>query len=275
MARTSSKTATTPARADVADPPPTSDDDMPAPALPRRKSSRQDERIDEIALKHMTHELRTPLNAIMGFAQLLLDPATSDAPLTPAQAHQVEHILRAGQHLLEVIDATLDLSALEAGTLPLHLEPLDPSAVIGEAIAFMEPLIVAKHQCVALAITPDTPLVLADRVRLRQMVINLLSNAIKYSPESGIITIGAHPASCHMVECFVQDSGPGIPKKYQQAIFHPFFQAPAGSRRDHPSGTGLGLAIVQQLAERHGGSAGVLSARGHGSTFWVRLPAAE
>ncbi len=275
MTRTASKTATTPARADVADSPPTDGNDTPAPALQRQKSTHHDERTDEIAQKHMTHELRTPLNAIMGFAQLLLDPATSDAPLTPAQAHQVEHILRAGQHLLEVIDATLDLSALEAGAMPMHVEPIDPAAIIGEAVAFMEPLAAAKRQHVALAITPGTPPVCADRVRLRQIVINLLSNAIKYSPESGIITIGAHPAPRHMVECFVQDSGPGIPKKYQHAIFQPFFQAPATSRHDHQSGTGLGLAIVRQLAERHGGTSGVLSARGHGSTFWVRLPAAE
>ncbi len=223
-------------------------------------------------LSRMSHELRTPLNAILGFAQLLeLDDLPSE------QSSSVDQIQRAGQHLLSLINEVLDIARIEAGQLTVSPEAVLVGEVLEEVTTLLGP--VAESAAVHMMVEPGGErdrYVRADRQRLLQVLLNLGSNAVKYNEPGGTVAFRTSPVPGDKVRFSVHDTGPGIPPEQQDRLFVPFSRL--GAERSGVEGTGVGLALSKQLVEVMGGSIGVESAPGHGSTFWVELhvvPVAE
>jgi PAS domain S-box-containing protein len=218
-------------------------------------------------LSRMSHELRTPLNAILGFGQLL-DLSRLDAE----QRDNVHEILRAGQHLLDLIHEVLDLARIEAGRLEISVEPVAVAAVMQECLTLIRPL--AEARAIHLGDVRGTAdaHVLADRVRLKQVLLNLLSNAVKYNREGGDIGVAWWPME-DVVYIEVSDTGAGLTDTQRTAVFVPFERLDADSHAIE--GTGIGLALSKRLIDLMHGEIGVDSRRGVGSTFWLRLPAVE
>jgi PAS domain S-box-containing protein len=214
-------------------------------------------------LSRMSHELRTPLNSILGFAQLLeLDE------LTPGQYESLNHISRAGGHLLELINEILDMARLDAGKLDLALEPVSLDEVVREVASLMQPQ--SEQFDVALDIAGmRVPYVLADRQRLRQSITNLVSNAIKYNRRGGLVRMHGDLTSAGRVRLTVADTGPGIPLDKQDSVFTPFERL--GAEQTKVEGTGVGLTLAKRVIEAMGGSIGFDSNVGVGTTFWIEL----
>jgi CheY-like chemotaxis protein/anti-sigma regulatory factor (Ser/Thr protein kinase) len=217
----------------------------------------------------MSHELRTPMNAILGFAQLLDgDPATPERP-----RRHVGEILRAGEHLLGLIDDLLDLARIEAGKHSVELQPVPVDDLVGECLRLVEPAARARRIVLNTgARAGDGTQVLADRGRLRQVLFNLLSNAIKYNRDAGLIEI-ACSADEGWVRVSVTDTGPGLSDEEQQRLFQDFERL--GADRSGIKGAGIGLALSRRLVDMMQGEIGVSSQPGLGSTFWVRLARAD
>ena len=217
-------------------------------------------------LSRMSHDLRTPLNAILGFAQLL----ESDG-LTGDQRDSVRHILKGGEHLLELINEVLDLARIEAGHLSLSPEPVGVFDVVESIVSLIRPLAAQR------SITIDDEAVrtcggrhvVADRQRLRQVLMNLVSNAVKYNREGGRVQVTCERALEGRLQIKVADTGAGIPPDQLPMLFQPFERL--GAAETDVEGTGLGLALSKALAEAMGGTLGVASAVDHGSTFWIEL----
>ncbi len=221
-------------------------------------------------LSRMSHELRTPLNAMLGFAQLLrVDPRN---PLNEAQRQKVQHIEKAGAHLLAMMTDVLDLSRIEAGSLPLSIETLTVSPVLEEAVALVSNQ-AADAQLRLTHTLPDAGLyVRADQVRLRQVLVNLLSNAIKYNRPGGQIMLEAI-ALRDQVLITVSDTGQGMTPDQLVHLFEPFNRL--GAERTAVEGTGIGLVIVKRLLDLMNGRIEVSSTPGTGSSFRVWLPLAR
>jgi signal transduction histidine kinase len=224
-------------------------------------------------LANMSHELRTPLNSVIGFSDLLLTMSASDNPLTDTQRDYLETIARNGRHLLDLINELLDLSKIAAGRMELHLESLELQVVFRDVAESVRAQIEARKHKLAIEPPRDQLLVTADRGRLRQVLLNLLSNAIKFSTDGGRITLSARVEDSGSVRVAVSDSGIGIAPGDQRKLFQEFVQLDAGASRRY-EGTGLGLALSKRLVELHGGTIGVDSELGKGSTFWFILPRA-
>ena len=221
-------------------------------------------------LSRMSHELRTPLNAILGFGQLL--QADADDPPSPGQRQRLDELLRGAHHLLALINDVLDVARIEAGNLPLSLQPVDLAALAQEGLNLVRP--VAQQRGVALVLEPGTAgeswPVRADATRLRQVLLNLLSNAIKFNRVAGEVRVSLSRRA-GQVQIEVADQGPGIPAEHQLRLFQAFERLdPDGA----VEGTGIGLALSRSLVELMHGEIGVRSAPGQGSVFWLRLPAA-
>ncbi|MEZ4410381.1 MAG: response regulator [Polyangiales bacterium] len=220
-------------------------------------------------LSRMSHELRTPLNAVLGFAQLLEMDDLSDP-----QREAVDDILRAGRHLLDLINEVLDLTRIESGNLSVSLEPVSLGEVADEVVALVSPLAVARSARVTNAILPEAaPALHADRQRLRQVLLNLLANALKYGRAGGSVALSAAPVDDGRWRVSVTDDGPGIDPAAAGRLFAPFERL--GAERTGVEGTGLGLALSRKLTELMGGVIGYAPRAAVGSEFWVELPAAE
>jgi len=222
-------------------------------------------------LSLMSHELRTPLNAILGFSQLLeSDP---DEPLLPSQHENVSHILKAGWHLLELINEVLDLARVESGKLQLSLEAVDWPEILQECLMLIAPMAEQRGIEIEDLIVPcvcDQCLVRADRVRLKQVLLNLLSNAVKYNREAGKITISCFPQpEDEMVRISVLDTGAGISSEHMTQMFRPFNRL--GAENSEVEGTGIGLVVTKRLVELMGGTIEVESRIGEGSRFSISL----
>ncbi len=239
-------------------------------------------------LANMSHELRTPLNAIIGFSDLvLMDGADT---LDPQQRDYLEAVLRNGRHLLELINSVLDLSKIEAGRMSLTLGLTDLRDAITGAVADTASLRSAKSQECVLNLDDSTLEVVADGVRVRQVLFNLLSNASKFTPEGGRISLSAlrtrallrlpaeragddrRMTTQDVVWVSVVDTGIGVAPGDMDKLFHEFSQVDSSPSRQ-AQGTGLGLALSKKFVEMHGGRIGAESVPGKGSTFWFILPA--
>ncbi|HXX91294.1 MAG TPA: PAS domain S-box protein [Acidimicrobiales bacterium] len=220
-------------------------------------------------LSRMSHELRTPLNAVLGFAQLL---QMDGLPL--AQADAVEHILRAGRHLLDLIDEVLDIARIESGHLDLAMAPVDVEETVADAVMLVRPLAERAEVSVHFTVGPEGgPAVLADRQRLVQVLLNLLSNAVKYNRPGGRVDVSWENAPDRSVRIVVADTGRGIRPEDLDRVFVPFDRI--GAEQRGVEGTGVGLAVSKHLVEQMGGELGVESVPEVGSTFDVRLCPAE
>lgn len=221
-------------------------------------------------LSRMSHELRTPMNAILGFAQLLeSDPLE---PLSSGQRENVEQILLAGWHLLELINEVLDLSRIEAGKLQLVLESVDIAELAMECRGLIAPMAAQRGITVLdQSFELELPRVYADRTRLKQVLLNLLSNAVKYNRENGTITLTYREMPDNRLRVAVSDTGEGIPEQQLSALFESFNRL--GAEDTGVEGTGIGLVITKHLVELMGGAIGVESRPGEGSTFWIELVA--
>jgi CheY-like chemotaxis protein/nitrogen-specific signal transduction histidine kinase len=216
-------------------------------------------------LSRMSHELRTPLNAILGFAQLL----EMDS-LVPDQHESVEHILKGGHHLLNLINEVLDIARIEAGQLSFSPEPVRVQEVVEESLDLVTPL--AAERGIRLSselVQTFDGHVLADRQRLKQVLLNLLSNAVKYNREGGSVAVACEEVPQGRLRLMVRDTGLGLPPEMLDRLFTPFERL--GAERTEVEGTGIGLVLSKRLVELMGGAIGVESAVGQGSTFWVEL----
>jgi PAS domain S-box-containing protein len=233
-----------------------------------KKEAERANRAKSEYLSRMSHELRTPLNAILGFAQLL-----ELEELATEQRENLGYILSAARHLLALINEVLDIAAIEAGRLPLSLEPVPVAEVVAEAVSLIRPL-ADQHQ--VLLVSPPTECqvhVLGDRQRLKQILLNLLSNAVKYNRQGGSVQLGCGPVADGRLRIEVVDTGPGIAPEAMGQLFVPFERL--GSEQTGVEGAGLGLPLSRRLAEAMGGTLEVASTLGQGSSFWVELPPAE
>jgi len=238
-------------------------------------------------LSRMSHELRTPMNSILGFAQLM-----NMGELVPAHKKGVDHILKSGKHLLDLINEVLDLSRIEAGELSISIEPVQLSGIVTETMDVVKSLAAAKNITFEFPESSDCDLfVKADRQKLKQVLLNLLSNAVKYNRISGsvkvecvtdrrqnaetrlIASVPSPTASRPTIRISITDTGKGIAPEYIEKMFNPFERI--GAEVSEVEGTGLGLAVSKKLIEAMNGTIGVESEPGIGSTFWIELMQSE
>jgi len=220
-------------------------------------------------LSSMSHELRNPLNAILGFAQLL---ASESPPPTAAQQASIDQILKAGWHLLELINEVLDLARIEAGHASLSPEPVSVIDTLHECQAMLEQQALKRAVRMRFPTAESPCFVRADRTRLKQILLNLLSNAIKYNRDEGAVDVQV-TAIEHRVSVSVRDTGEGLTPERLAQLFQPFNRL--GHEAGPVEGTGIGLVVAKRLAELMGGTIDVESTPGVGSVFRVELPAAD
>ena len=219
---------------------------------------------------NVSHELRTPLTAIRGYAETLLNGALQDAERA---AEFIAIIHRHAERLSLLLDDLLELSRLEAGSRPLKAEAIALRPLILHSLDLVRPKATTRQVELTTEV-PDGPDLLGDPEALEQVLVNLLDNAVKYTPANGRITLQANPGSSEgSFRIAVSDNGLGIEREHLPRVFERFYRVDPGRSRDM-GGTGLGLAIVKHLAQAMGGSVGVDSEPGKGSTFWVELPVA-
>ena len=229
-------------------------------------------------LSSMSHELRTPMNAIIGFTQLM--QMDSQNPLNDVQASNLHEIMKAGDHLLMLINQLLDLARIETGHIELSVSTVKLSQVVNEALQLIIPL--AKRQSLEVKIyknnkpiriddlSDSETYVLADFTRLKQTLINLLSNAVKYNSINGEITIACDELNDQVIRISVTDTGKGLSQAEQEQLFTAFNRL--GVEQTKIEGTGIGLVISKNIIEKMGGRIGVQSSHGAGSTFWIEIP---
>jgi CheY-like chemotaxis protein len=182
----------------------------------------------------------------------------------------VRQIMKAGRHLLNLIDEVLDITRIEAGHLPVSPEPVHVEMAVSEAIELVRPLATAKGVELGGSGDGADHYVLADRQRLRQVLLNLLSNAVKYNRPGGVVSVAYEAAPGDRLRLAVTDTGPGIASSFFDRMFRPFERL--GAEGTGVEGTGLGLALSKGLVEAMGGTLDASSVLGEGSTFWVELP---
>lgn len=220
-------------------------------------------------LANMSHEIRTPMNGVLGMLNLL-----RDTPLTDEQRDLLQTAETSAKHLLEILNDILNLAKIEAGQMKLERTPTDLKRLLRETCDIVRPQARLKGILLREELPDAAELyVLADPVRLRQILLNLLSNAIKFTEQGEVVArilCLASDAETRRLRFEVQDTGIGIPPEKQAQIFEPFRQADGSTTRKY-GGTGLGLAIARKLVELMGGRMGVESEVGKGSRFWFEL----
>ncbi|NJN95800.1 MAG: GAF domain-containing protein [Anaerolineales bacterium] len=230
------------------------------------------DRLKSEFLTSMSHELRTPLNSIIGFADVLLQGI--DGELNDMALNDIQLIHNSGKHLLALINDILDLSKIEAGKMELVREPVLMNEITAAVLASSNSLVKDKPVRIITEVPETLPPVLADKLRLNQILLNLVSNAAKFTHEGKITVKAALEANKPKTMLIsVADTGIGIPSDKLNSIFERFRQADAGTTRKY-GGTGLGLAICKQLVEMHGGTLQVKSEEGLGSEFYFNIPLA-
>jgi len=221
-------------------------------------------------LSSMSHELRTPLNAVLGFAQLM----ASDVP-APSSTQQlsIDQILQAGWYLLRLINEILDLSMIESGKVAMSKEAVLLDEILQDCQLMIAPEALTRKITIHFLDLNSKLYVYADRTRLKQIIINLLSNAIKYNRPNGTVTVECHLINENRVRISFKDVGVGLSQEQTAQLFQPFNRL--GQEAGSEEGTGIGLVVTKQLVELMGGTIGVVSEKGVGSTFWVELATAS
>ncbi|WP_373988309.1 ATP-binding protein [Duganella sp. BuS-21] len=221
-------------------------------------------------LSSMSHELRTPLNAVLGFAQLL---ASDNPPPGPSQQRSLDQILKGGWYLLQLINEILDLAMIESGKVLMSQESMGLTEVLKDCQAMIGPQADKRGIRLTIPSLSRPYFVHADRTRVKQVMINLLSNAIKYNRPGGMVMVECGEERPGMVRISVTDNGAGLPTEQVENLFQPFNRL--GQKDGAEEGTGIGLVVTKQLVELMGGTIGVHSTVGVGTTFWVELVASE
>lgn len=229
-------------------------------------------------LSSMSHELRTPMNAIMGFSQLLNMKNTQ--PLTEAQEKNVNEIMVAGKHLMNLINEVLDLAKIESGHIDLTMAKVNLSKVIGESLQLVTPLAQKRGIEITLEkggkileikdLVKEQQFAWVDETRFKQVILNLLSNAVKYNKENGKISLKCILDGDNYFSFSVTDTGKGLTPEQQKYLFKAFNRL--GLEQTEIEGTGIGLVITKKIVEEMGGEIGVESEVDVGTTFWIKLP---
>lgn len=218
-------------------------------------------------LHMLVHDLRTPLAGLMMGLDILTLPIEHIGP--EERAELLERTRSSARHLLDQVNAILDVRKLEAGRLELDREPASIMLLIDQALTGLLPLAQHAEQVILQEIAPDLPLIALDKRLFRRVIENIVGNALKFTPRGGRIVIGARLEHANCLSIWVQDNGPGIPEELWALIFEKYGQAPGQARRQ---GTGLGLAFCKLVVEAHGGQIGVERAPDGGSIFWLHIP---
>lgn len=223
-------------------------------------------------LANMSHELRTPMNAIIGYAEMLKEDAEDDEneEIIP----DLEHIITAGRHLLQLINDVLDISKIEAGRMDLYLEDFDIATMISDAASTVTTLVEKNNNVLDIQVEENLGSMHADLTKVRQIVFNLVSNAAKFTSDGkvGIEASAVDIGGQAFIRLAVTDTGIGIPEEKLEHIFEEFSQADNSTTRNY-GGTGLGLALVRKFARMMGGDIRVESTAGEGSAFVLEVPA--
>src|SRR5438067_4133985 len=220
-------------------------------------------------LANMSHEFRTTLNAILGYTSMLLQGVSGD--MSPPQKNKMLRVDSNARHLLSIINDILDISRIEAGKMPLHLEEVEMAALVGELLAEVEPLIQKARLQVLTDLQPGLQPAWSDRQKVKQIVLNLLTNAIKFTPLGHVKVIVRGDEERREVRIAVEDTGIGIAPQDHDRVFEDFRQADNSVTREY-GGAGLGLAICRRLAKMLDGRIELVSNVGAGSTFTLVIP---
>lgn len=219
-------------------------------------------------IANMSHELRTPLNAIIGFSDML---ASQTVTAPEKVTEYATYVRQAAEHLLALINGILDVSKIQAGKLSVEPEAVDFGPVLGACLLIAEVKAKEKSITIDTAMAPQLPLLHADPLRVKQIIINILSNAVKFTPDRGRIRIDAVAQPHGFVTISISDNGIGMSDKDIQTAMSPFGQVDSGFNRRH-EGTGLGLPIAYALARMHGGDMKIQSAPNVGTRVNIILP---
>ncbi len=220
-------------------------------------------------IANMSHELRTPLNAIIGFSEILVNPEELDHE----QIRQYSsHIREAATHLLDLINSILDVSKVQAGKLVIDPSEMDLAEIIDSCRKIIMPKAREKELNIEWKISPDLPIIVADPMRLKQILINLLSNAVKFTPAGGRVQVRVWPSEDgRRVFLSVTDTGPGMTPEEIDIAMSPFGQVRSDLNKTH-EGTGLGLPLSNALVRLHDGRLKIESRKGAGTRVLIELP---
>jgi len=221
-------------------------------------------------LANMSHELRTPLNAVIGFSEII-----RDAMMGPVSARYQEYardICSSGEHLLSMINDTLDLSKIEVGQLEIYEEVVDVAEVVTACHRIIRERLQTNNLKLVIDVQQNLPALRADQRRLKQIFLNLLSNAVKFTPQNGRITVKAQLLPTNQIEFSISDTGIGMKPEDVEIALEPFRQVDGELNRRY-EGTGLGLPLVQRLVDLHDGQLEIVTAPDAGTTVTITLPA--
>ncbi|HYM04239.1 MAG TPA: HAMP domain-containing sensor histidine kinase [Stellaceae bacterium] len=236
-----------------------------------KEAAEQASRVKSHFLANMSHELRTPLNAIIGFSDVIRNQLFGTLG-SPRYLDYITDINHSGHHLLRLVNDILDLSKLEAGAVELSNDRIDLRQLVGECMNLLRAQAAEHHLSLAVEVPATLSWLHADELRLKQVMLNLLSNAVKFSWPGGRVAVTAEVTPDGGMAISVQDTGVGMTEAEIQVALKPFRQVESSVSRRH-AGTGLGLPLAKTLAEQHGGTLRVTSARDIGTTVTVYLPA--
>ncbi len=233
----------------------------------QRRELEKASRMKSQFLASMSHELRTPINVVLGYTSLMQEQLFGT--LTPKQIGVMERIHTTSKHLLELINDILDLSRIEAGKMPIHVEEVDTGALLSELAGQVRPLLEKKGLTLTVE-ADDLPDLMTDRTKLMQVLLNLMSNAIKFTQQGGV-ALRARAADEGWIRITVEDTGIGIKPEHLNTIFEDFRQVDQSPSREY-GGTGLGLSITKKLLSLLGGTIDVDSEVGVGTAFSIEVP---